>query len=294
LRGKDFKSFKGYYMDKKTERTIKIAASVGGGLTAFTYLLYFVGRTYSQAYFAALNVPSGIMNYSFVDYAYTGAQWYNLVIVLLFTSVVIGLLLFQFVPSLTNSRERVPIGDKIFGFGYFVYFVLILIFSAVILLFSQLPKAIVALLSVFSLGTACWFLLILSEKKLASYIKRGKVKSRTFIVATVAIIILFPYTCSTTWGTFSGVLELDKNPHGYPLIELTSSQQLIDGIKWSNTSDNSSYKTDEQLELITSNYKYIVLKSTSQSSSVYVVKMEDILSMTVIGPPSTTRPDGVK
>jgi hypothetical protein len=92
---------------------------------------------------------------------------------------------------MTNTRERVSIWDKVGGLGYFVYFVAVLVFSAITLSFSQPNKFIVALLFVFPLGTAGWFLLVLSEKELASYIKRGRMKSKIFIAATVTTIILF-------------------------------------------------------------------------------------------------------
>jgi len=277
-------------MDEKTERIVKIVAAVGAGITTFVYLLYFVGRTYSQSYFATLNIPNGIIDSSFADYAFIGAQWHNLIIVLLFTAVVIGLFLFQFVPNMTNSRQRVSTGDKVFGLGYFVYFAVVIIFSAVVLSFSQLSKFVIAFLFIFPLGSAVWFLLVLSDKKLASYIKRGKVRSNIFIAATVAIIILFPYTCSTGWGTFSGIFEFDKNPHGYPLVELTSDRILIDDIKWNKSSDNFSYKTDESLLLVISNDKFIALKSNSKPNNMYIVKIEDILSMSVTSPPIKTGP----
>ncbi len=274
-------------MDEKTERIVKIVAAVGGGLTTFMCLLYFVGRIYSQAYFAALNIPSSIINYSFADYAFTGAKWHNLIIVLLFTSVVIGFLLFLFAPRMTNSRKKVPTVDKVIGPCYYVLFTIALVYSAVVLSFSEANKFVVAFLFFFPLAAAGWFLLVLSERKLASYIKRGRVRSKIFIASTVAMIILFPYMCSTGWGTFSGILELDKHPYGYPLVELTSNQRLIDDIRWRNTSGNSSYKTDEQLALVLSNDKYIILKSTIEPSNVYIVKIEDLLSMTVLTPVST-------
>jgi magnesium-transporting ATPase (P-type) len=67
-----------------------------GGLSAFLYLLYLVGRTYYDSYLSSLGVPKGIVNYRLDDYVYFGAQIDRLAIAATFTAILIGFLMFLF------------------------------------------------------------------------------------------------------------------------------------------------------------------------------------------------------
>jgi len=72
-----------------------------------------------------------------------------------------------------------------------------------------------------------------------------------------------------------------KDGDSHPLVELYAPYQVIDGIQWEPTSANSS-RTVDDLRLVFSNQQYLVVESVTNSSSLYVVKIDDILSIKVI------------
>ena len=231
------------------ERRARLAATILSGITVFSYLLYLVGRAYWEAYFSVLNIPIGIFNYGLMDYVFIGARPDNLLIVLLYTSLIVGLLLFLYYKEFTNSRRRVETIPKILGFSYFVYFVVATICIAVLILFTRAPnKQVLAVVFPFTLVPAIWFWLIFTEKDLLSWIKRkGKdkrfqPKTYAFVAATIIYLVFFPYLCGTCWGDFRGSSELDKNPFGYKSVELYSTSKVIPDIEWEMTADNY-YKT---------------------------------------------------
>lgn len=262
------------------ERRARLAAIILSGITVFSYLLYLVGRAYWEAYFSVLNIPIGILNYGLIDYVFIGARPDNLIMVLLYASLIVGLLLFLYFKQFTNSRRRVRAGSRIFGFGYFVYFVFGAIYTAILILFAIAPnKVVLGAVFPFILFPAIWFWLIFIEKDLLSWIKR-KCK-KIFVVATIIYLIFFPYLCGTCWGALRGSFELDKNPFGYKLVELYSTSKIISDIEWEKTADNY-YKTTKDLQLLFSNDKYLILRTSDNATAIHIVKIDDILSFNVL------------
>jgi hypothetical protein len=268
------------------ERRARLAATILSGITVFSYLLYLVGRVYWEAYLSVLNIPIGIFNYTTIDYIFIGARPDNLLIVLLYTSLIGGLFLFLFFKQFTNSRKRVETISKIIGYAYFVYSVFATIFIAVLILFTITPnKVALAAVFPFTLFPAIWFWLIFTEKELLSWIKRkGKrFLPKIFVVATIIYLIVFPYLCGTCWGALRGLFELDKSPFGYKSVELYSTSEIIADIEWEKTADNY-YKTTKDLQLLFSNDKYLVLRTSDNASAIHIVKTDDILLFNVLVP----------
>lgn len=256
-------------------------ALIVGGLTALIYLLYFVGRTYSDAYLSALKIPAGIMNYSLEDYAYFGARIDNLIITLLFTSIVVGFLLYLFPLQTSAPVKSYRKSDLIVGLGYFIYFAAILAGMVVFIVFAPSKRAAPPL--VFGILMACTVtvgcsILLLYDTAIASRIKRGKIISKLFVTGIAITLICFPYMSANAWGTFKGIIKSDR----YPLVELHATYQVIDDVRWEVVTDNS-LRTAEDLHLILSNDKYLILKSGAEPSNVYIVRLEDILSTKIIG-----------
>lgn len=270
--------------DKTSTRWFRLLVVGGGGLGAFIYLLYFVGRTSFDAYLSILGIPTGVMNYDFTDYAYFGAQIDNLVIALLFTSIVVGLLSYLFPTEASRSIMPHRKGDLILGLGYLIYFAAALAALAWFILFA--PSEVVEPAIFMGILVACMLsvgfsILILYDRALLSRIKAGKIISKLFVAAIAATLICFPYMSATAWGTYKGFV-IPFAPDRFPVVELHAVYPLIDGITW-EVAGNGSFRNAEELRLVLTNDKYLILKATTDPSSVYIVEIEDVLSAKVIG-----------
>jgi len=120
--------------------------------------------------------------------------------------------------------------------------------------------------------------MILLDKRLLARIKHGRIMSQVFPLFIAIVLIVFPYTFADAWGRFEGVMATGKQP----LVELYSPYQVIDDIQWKPTSTNS-YRTVGDLRLLFSNQQYLVVESVTDRNGLYVVSVDDILCVKIVG-----------
>jgi len=253
-----------------------------GGLSAFLYLLYLVGRTYYDSYLSGLGVPKGIVNYRLDDYVYFGAQIDTLIIAATFTVILIEFIMFWFRKNELANRGYNG-WDFWLGLGYLVYFILILSFFAFVTVFrsdlDNVPAVIIAILMACA-GTAIFLITILQEKSILLRIARGKFTRKIFVASVIITILVFPYMSAKAWGSFKGITAKINT---FPQIELCATRQLIDSIQWQPTG-NGTFRSTENLYLLIRTDDYLILKSATRPNDVYVVKLTDILSTKVSSP----------
>jgi MFS family permease len=250
-----------------------------GGLSAFLYLLYLVGRTYYESYLSSLGVPKGIVNYRLDDYVYFGAQIDRLVIVVTFTAILIGFLMFWF-----RRREMTHRGykrwDFLIGLGYFLIFTLILAFFAFVTVsrsdLDNVPAVIFGILMA-CLGTSILLIIVLYDEGILSRITKGEIIRKIFVASVVTTLLVFPYMSAKAWGAFKGITA---KLNTFPQVELCATQKVIDGIQWQPTG-NDSFRSAEELYLIARTDDYLILKVAARPNDVYIVKFTDVLSTRV-------------
>lgn len=262
--------------------TKRVLNAILAGIPAFGYLLFFTGRSYSAAYYSTIGIPSTIVNFDFWDYIYFGAKDYRFLISLAF-----AVMFARFILYLTESTQSYyddPYPRFQYGFiiFYFVWYALTFLIFVVYTWLNPTLKtdpiysSFAILLCV---ATSGFSLMMLFDKKLLVRIKDGRIISQVFPWLIVIVLILFPYTFADSWGRFEAAMAKDSQP----LVELYAPYQVIDGIQWEPTSTNSC-RTVDDLYLLYSNQQYLVVESATNSSSLYVVKIEDILSIKIVGP----------
>jgi len=260
----------------------KALNSILAGIPAFGYLLYFIGRTYSIAYYSTIGIPIGIANLDFWDYLYSGAKGFNLIITVIFTLMFLGFLWYLTESRQIDYQNVYRRRDFIIPFGYLVYYAIVLVFLAAIGWFYPASK----INPVYIIGSlmAClvvsgFSILILLDKALVARIKKGRVISRLFLLAVVIGLILFTYTSADSWGRYNGFIATDS----LPLVEIYAPYQVIDDIQWEITSTNS-FRTVDDLHLVFSNEQYLILESSRGKHNLYVIPTDDILSIKIIHP----------
>lgn len=266
-------------MEAKTT-TKRVLSSILAGIPAFGYLLYLTGRTYCTAYYSTIGIPSGIVNYGFWDYIYLGAKDFNILIPLAFSAIFVGFVLYLTESAQWYYKDHYSPLEYVLPMFYLVWYAATLLFLVVFIwldptLKTELAYSFVALTA--CLVVAGLSILMLFDKTLLARIKEGRIISKFFFGAIVIALVFFPHTSADAWGR----LEAMKDGDSHPLVELYAPYQVIDGIQWEPTSANSS-RTVDDLRLVFSNQQYLVVESVTNSSSLYVVKIDDILSIKVI------------
>jgi len=262
-----------------TKRTLN---AILAGVPAFGYLLFLTGRAYSAAYYSTIGIPSTIVNFDFWDYIYFGAKDYRFLISLAF-----AVMFARFILYLTESTQSYydePYPRFQYGLIMFYlvwYAVTFLIFVGYTWLNPTLKTdfAYAATAIMLCFITSVWSLMILFDKKLLVRIKDGRIVSQVFPWLIVIVLIFFPHTFADAWGRADVVMARDSQP----LVELYAPYQVIDGIQWEPAS-TSSCRTVDDLYLLYNDQQYLVVEPVTNSSSLYVVKIDDILSIKIVVP----------
>ena len=259
----------------------RVLNGILAGIPAFGYLLYVTGRSYSDAYYSTIGIPNGIVNFDFWDYIYFGARDFKFLISLAF-----AVMFARFVLYLTESTQeyyddhypRLQYGFIIFYFVWYVVTLLVLI--AYTWLDPTLKTDLVYSLTAIMLcvATSGFSIMILLDKKLLVRIKDGRVISQVFPWLIALVLIFFPHTFADAWGRFEGMMAKDSQP----LVELYAPYQVIDDIEWEPTSNNSC-RTVDDLRLLFSNQQYLIVEAVTDGHSLYVVAIDDILSIKIVG-----------
>jgi len=249
-------------------------------ITVFGYLLYFTGRTYSEAYYSTIGIPSGILNFDFWDYVYSGARGLNIILPVIFTAIFVGFL-YRYLPEKQIYFPSARLRDVICPWFLSVYYAVWLVLFGIAGWYSPAFKAEFPYIFM-SLATCILFSLsipVLWDKATVARIKEGRFLNWLFSVAIALGLIFFPYTSADSWGRFEGVRASDN----HPLVQLYAPNQVIDDIQWEVTS-TGSFRTVDGLRLIFSNEQYLILESGMDKCSLYVIPTDDILSIKVIHP----------
>jgi hypothetical protein len=260
--------------------TKRVLSSILAGIPAFGYLLYLTGRTYCTAYYATIGIPSGIVNYGFWDYIYLGARDFNILIPLAFSAIFVGFVLYLTESAQWYYKDHYSPLEYGLPMFYLVWYAATLLFLVVFIwldpiLKTELAYSFVALTS--CLTAAGLSILMLFDKTLLARIKEGRIISKFFFGAIVIALVFFPHTSADAWGRFEGMRAKDS----YPPVELHAQYPLIDDIQWETTSTNS-FRTVDDLRLVFSNQQYLVVESVTDGHSLYVVTIDDILSIKII------------
>jgi len=250
------------------------------GIPAFGYLLYFTGRTYSAAYYSTIGIPNGIVDFDFWDYIYFGTENYKFLISLAFAVMFASFVLYLTEPTQWYYDDHYPRPQYALFMSYLVLYAgTLIIFVAYTWLNPTLKTdpvySLVAIL--LCVTTSGFLIMILFDKKLLARIKDGRFISQVFPWLVVIVLILFPHTFADAWGRFEGTMAKDKQP----LVELYAPYQVIDDIQWEPTSANS-FRTVGDLRLLFSNQQYLVVESVTDRNSLYVVAIDDVLSIKIV------------
>ena len=267
-------------VNKKYDTVMRILT----GIPVFVYFLFFTGRTYSEAYLRTIGIPVGLVDYSFLDYAYFGAHIENLLITLVFTGIFGGLIWYIMKPASDGyTYKKIDLGFSLF---YLIYSAVALSVMTLVLIFNPHlivhPAMIVGIIvmSVMSVGLA---ILLFTDKGLIQRIKRGKYLSRLFVFAVVLILICFPYMLTGAWGAFKAFSfpYRDLNLSSKTLIEITVDYIPIEEISW-EIKDDSSYVNIDRLYLILVNEGHLFIKSDLKELDTYVLRTDEVKSYKVI------------
>lgn len=266
-------------MEAKTTAN-KTLNSILVGIPAFGYLLYFTGRTYSAAYYSTIGVPNGIVNFGFWDYIYFGAKDFNVLIPLAFATMFVGFVLYLTESAQWYYKDHYSLLKYGFPMFYLVWFAAVLLLLVVITWLNPTLKTnpayvLGALAS--CLSVSGFSIIMLFDKTLLVRIKEGRIISRLFCGAVVITLIVFPHTAADASGRFEGMMATDS----HPLVELHAPCQVIDDIQWETTSTDS-FRTVDDLRLVFSNQQYLVVGSVTDRYSLYVVPIDDILSIKIV------------
>lgn len=266
-------------MEAKTTNN-RVLNGVLSGVTAFGYLLYLTGRSYSAAYYSTIGVPNSIVNFDFWDYIYFGTKDFKFLIPLAFAVMFAGFILY--LTESTPSYYDDPYPRFQYGFIMFylvLYAGMLPIFVAYTWLNPTLrtDPAYSFTAIMLCVVTSGFSLMILFDKKLLVRIKDGRIISQLFPWLIVIVLIFFPHTFADAWGRVEGMMAKDSQP----LVELYAPYQVIDGIQWEPTSTNS-FRTVDDLRLLFSNQQYLVVEPVTDGNSSYVVPIDDILSIKIV------------
>lgn len=212
---------------------------------------------------------------------YFGAEDFRFLISLAF-----AVMFARFIMYLTESTQhyydehypRLQYGFIIF---YLVWYVMTLVIFVAYMWLNPTLKAdpvYSAFAILLCVATSGFSIMVLLDRKLLVRIKDGRIISQVFPWLIVIVLILFPYTFADAWGRFAGMVAKDSQP----LVELYAQYQIIDDIQWESTNTNS-FRTTDDLRLVFSNQQYIVLGPVTDRNSLYVVAIDDILSVKIVG-----------
>ena len=258
-----------------------------GGISALIYLIYYVGRAYSESYYASLGIPKSFVHFEIQDYIYFGAQVDTILIAGAFTAVFVGLLIALFykkneiqVSSSTHVTNKI---NTIFAIGYLVWFDLALILFVYWQIFR--PDLLLQKPAVLSILMACLITLgllivvLFFDPDTFFQIKRSKVGHKIFITAAVITLIFTPYMSGEAWGAFKAQLTKLSD---FPKVELYANTQLTDNIKWV-TIDKITYRSDQDLYEVGKTVDYVFLKTSDEGNNVYIFKLSDLSSIKILG-----------
>jgi hypothetical protein len=252
------------------------------GIPAFGYLLYFTGRVYSAAYQSTIGIPDTIVTFEFWDHMYFGARDFRFLISLAFSVMLARFVLYLTEPPQWYHDDHYPRFQYGLIIFYFVWAVANFVLYITYMwlnpaLKTQFAYSVIAIL--FCFLTSAWSLMILFDRQLLARIRDGRIMSQVFPIFIVIVLVLFPYIFADASGRFEGVRAENKQP----LVELYARYPVIDDFRWESTSSNSC-RTVGDLRLLFSNQQYLVVESVTDANSLYIVKMDDILSIKIAGP----------
>lgn len=269
-------------ISQRYDNVLKIASII----PVFVYFLFFVGRTYSEAYLRTIGIPVSLINYDFLDYAYFGAHIDNLLITLFFTGIFFGLIWYLYFMKPASdgyTYKKVDLGFSLFYLTYSTValsgMTLVLIFNPYLIVHPAMVFGIIVM-SMMSVGLA---ILLFTDKGLIQRIKKGKYLSRLFVSAVALILICFPYMFTSAWGAFKATSfpYRDLGLSSKTLIEVTADYIPIGGVNWEIKDDNSYVNTD-RLYLILENQGYLFIKSDLKELDTYVLRVDKVKSYKVI------------
>jgi hypothetical protein len=253
-----------------------------GGITWLVYILYYVGRAYTEGYFTPLGIPKDCISYQLQDYVYYGAQIDTILITIIFTLILGKLLMTWFSPPTGEIRPYNKYAD-IFVLGYLcLYSVGLICFGVFIQIFR--PDLVIKTPIIIGILMFCILLLsllvmvIYFDSDMFSHIRTTKVKRSIFIITAIITLLFSPYMSGLSWGAFKGQTTKLAN---FPKVELYSNRELIDEIPWVPV-DNTTYKSNQELHLILKTNDFLFVKTTDDTSPVYMFKPSDVLSIKVL------------
>ncbi len=256
-----------------------------GGISGFIYILYYVGRAYCEGFYLSVGVPKSFINFELHDYIFFGAQVDTILITGAFTAVLVGLLMTRFFPRTEQSKlvdSFINRSSVVLALGYLVLYDLALVLFAYFQIYRPdlvvEPPFVISILMTCMVTLGILIVILYFDKDGLSRIRNGKIKRSIFITAAIVTLLFSPYMSGEAWGAYKGqIVKLT----GFPQVELYANRELTDGIKWVPI-DNVTYKSDQELYLIVKTTEYVILKTSDNSSAVYVLNPSDILSTKIL------------
>lgn len=250
------------------------------GISGLLYIMYYVGRAYYEGYFAALGIPKDFMSYQIYDYIYFGAQIDTILITVVFTAILLKLLTTWFYVSVQSrpySKNAV-----IFINVYLVIYAVILLCCVFLQIFR--PELIIQKPLIMGILMTCIILLTLLvmvlyfDEDSFSHIRNTKTLRGIFIATAIITLLFSPYMSGKAWGVLRGeTIRIND----FPQVELYTNKILDDSIQWASA-DNITFRSDQKLYLVMKTSEYEFIKSTDNTSSVYVFSVSDILSTKIL------------
>ncbi len=228
--------------------TLRIVGLITSGIGVVSAILYYVGRRYVDAYYDTLGVPYRLLGLGTPDYIYEGTQIGQILIVIALSAFTIGFLRLLFMPpkieQTKKSREKAlrrllnvlkskPKRVALFGFFYFIYYIVLWIAFGLMKVFGFLtePAEAVAIVGMILLILAAGIgLLVMYDKTTLEFIYSGQLRKRVFIGLTISMIVFLPYFGANAWGTYKGVLDTQPGHIGlvFDSVELNAEKPIND------------------------------------------------------------------
>lgn len=273
------------------------------GVVIFGPLLYFVGRRYTETYFAATGIPSYMLKFEPGDFVYQGAHPIRILIVLCFTLLGIGLYKFitsKYIIERPQQSPKKTIWARARDFsktkeylnvtfivGFFAYYAIALLVLMPIEIFGGKPNvAIEFSILICVIISGVLGAMILFDQRILPIIKCSRWMRRAILWGGAVVLFLFPYITAGAYGTLNGTIDTSQQRIGqvFPNIVLTAQQPANKAIKWQKQ-DTGLFQTQDTLYLLLFNDGRLFIRSESQYDKTIIIDI-DIISSFAVGLPA--------
>jgi len=316
--------------NNRVERWFIRGSYLLGLLSFFGALLYFVGRRYAEQYFAFMGIPPEELSLDFAAYAYYGANPIQLIIVIVFVFLGVGIFKLVTYPKpseVQTLRKRRKTGfiktlksvidvsrspsaiDKRLKTGFYLYIAfLIILYSFALpiltlteIFYTQSTFLDALILTGFTLALlvlSCGLpILFFSDREAIQRICHYGTFRNLVLWGSLIVLVLLPYLGAGAYGSFKGYTDIylrhiDKT---FDTVSFEADTPINTKLGWEKVDkkDSSYYKTTRTIYLIYANKENLYIKLDDDAEETIVIPKVNLDSYTVkkrLFPTITTAP----